>query len=168
MLTFKGGKPHLWFSPASPRTCSPFRALSNDMGISSSAEDDQRPTALDPCRLLKKAGENFPKEFVRTTTYPNPLRKESFLSKSTHSTPRKALICFERVDFERRFLKERGFGRGRTSSSKKSSLSQGLPPSQDLPPPKVFLLSPQDHTFLHNIAQFFIETMQEMNSMLQK
>ena len=37
---------------------------------------------------------------------------------------------FERVDFERRFLKERGFGRGRTSSSKKSSLSQGLSPFQ--------------------------------------
>ena len=27
--------------------------------ISRSAERDQRPTALDPCRLLEKAGENF-------------------------------------------------------------------------------------------------------------
>jgi hypothetical protein len=27
--------------------------------FSRSAERDQRPTALDPCRLLKKAGENF-------------------------------------------------------------------------------------------------------------
>jgi len=30
-----------------------------DKSISRSAERDQRPTALDPCRLLKKAGENF-------------------------------------------------------------------------------------------------------------
>ena len=29
-------------------------------GFSPSAEGDQRPTALDPCRLLKKASENFP------------------------------------------------------------------------------------------------------------
>ena len=37
----------------------PFRALMNDKGISRSAERDQRPTALDPCRLLGKAGENL-------------------------------------------------------------------------------------------------------------
>ncbi|MBQ9773522.1 MAG: hypothetical protein IJW30_02555 [Clostridia bacterium] len=28
-------------------------------GISPSADGDQRPTALDPCRLPQKAGENF-------------------------------------------------------------------------------------------------------------
>ena len=37
----------------------PFVALFDDGGISPPAGGDQRPTALDPCRLLKKAGENF-------------------------------------------------------------------------------------------------------------
>jgi hypothetical protein len=32
--------------------------------ISPPAGDDQRPTALDSCRLLKKAGENFPDTVV--------------------------------------------------------------------------------------------------------
>ena len=64
----KKGKNHKWgfslFSPA--EKIHPFRALSDDKGVSPSAEGDQRPTALDPCRFLKKAGKNFQKGFVRT------------------------------------------------------------------------------------------------------
>ena len=41
---------------ANPRIAARVRAVK---GISPSAEGDQRPTALEPCRLLKKAGENF-------------------------------------------------------------------------------------------------------------
>ena len=47
----------------------PLRALIEALGVSPSAEGDQRPTALDPCRLLKKAGENFHKGLVRTHHY---------------------------------------------------------------------------------------------------
>jgi len=36
-----------------------FFSFSKEKKVSPSAEGDQRPTALDPCRLLKKAGENF-------------------------------------------------------------------------------------------------------------
>jgi len=38
---------------------SPFSGAYEALGISPVATGDQRPTALDPCRLLKKAGENF-------------------------------------------------------------------------------------------------------------
>jgi hypothetical protein len=63
----KGKNPTCGFSLFSPaEKIHPFRALSDDKGVSPSAEGDQRPTALDPCRFLKKAGKNFPTRFVRT------------------------------------------------------------------------------------------------------
>ena len=64
----KGKNPTCGFSLFSPaEKIHPFRALSDDKGISPVATGDQRPTAVDPCRLLKKAGENFQKGFERTT-----------------------------------------------------------------------------------------------------
>ena len=64
----KGKNPTCGFSLFSPaEKIHPFRALSDDKGISPSADGDQRPTALDPCRFLKKAGKNFHKRFVRTS-----------------------------------------------------------------------------------------------------
>ncbi len=36
-----------------------FPTRNAEWGISPVATGDQRPTALDPCRLLKKSGENF-------------------------------------------------------------------------------------------------------------
>ena len=55
------GKPHLWFSLflfALQTEIYPFGRYER-WGISLVATSDQRFTALDPCRLLKKAGENF-------------------------------------------------------------------------------------------------------------
>ena len=63
----KGKNPTCGFSLFSPaEKIHPFRALIEAVGVSPTAVGDQRPTALDPCRFLKKAGKNFHNWFVRT------------------------------------------------------------------------------------------------------
>ncbi len=48
---------HFFFDTGGTKKKFPKRNA--EWGISPVATGDQRPTALDPCRLLKKAGENF-------------------------------------------------------------------------------------------------------------
>ena len=55
----KKGKPHLWFPLFPLRGNSPFRALSNDKGVSPPAGDDQG-SAFGNRKLLKKFDQNFP------------------------------------------------------------------------------------------------------------
>ena len=51
---------HKWGFPSWHQRCQfTLSGADKRLGISLVATSDQRFTALDPCRLLKKAGENF-------------------------------------------------------------------------------------------------------------
>ncbi len=69
-------------------------------GISPVATGDQRPTALDPCRLLKKSGENF-LLFVSGNMFVSDLRRSLWLR------------LFDIFFIRRSFSKARGTRHGR-------------------------------------------------------